>query len=337
MIMTTRRKFLATAAAGAALGGFPAILRHARAAEPVTLITPFGYDADFIDMMNAYSAGHFAKEGLDAKVLGGRGTVQALQAIIAGEAQFTRFSGIDYIRAVASKHAPLMAAATLRHNLGFHIISATDKPVRTGADLKGKTVGLLSVGGSTETYIDVIRAQAGVPKSDVKLIVAGNSPGEVELIRKGRIDCFICTFSVAFAIKQMKEPVVYLDVDDLVPAPGQVFIGTRDTIATKSALAIKVLRALKASMDEIMTSPIRPIFERCAKDFEIPGIKDLDRMVALQKETIKVNWLGQYGSKNLLRNIPAQWQAGCDALRSVGIVDVKDPTTLYTNALVDKI
>ncbi|HUZ71509.1 MAG TPA: ABC transporter substrate-binding protein [Stellaceae bacterium] len=336
--MTTRRRFLATTAAGAAVSGFPAILRYARAAEPVTLITPFGYDSDFIDMMNAYSGGHFAKEGLDAKVLGGRGTVQALQAVIADEAQFTRFSGIDFIRAVASKHAPLLAAATLRKNLGFHIISLANKPVRSGADLKGKTVGLLSIGGSTETYIDVLRAQAKIPKSDVKLIVAGNSPGEVELIRKGRIDCFICTFSVTFTVERtIKEPLVYLNVDDLVPAPGQVFIGTRDAIAKKPDLVVKVLRALKSSMEEIMTKPIRPIFERAGKDFEIPGIKDLDTMVALQKESIKVNWLGKYGAKNLLRNEPAQWQAGCDALRSVGIVDVKDPTSLYTNTLVDKV
>ena len=335
--MTTRRRFLAAASAGAALGGFPAILRYARAAEPVTLITPFGYDSDFIDMMNAYSGGHFARQGLDVKVLGGRGTVQAIQAVIAGEAQFSRFSGIDFIRAVASKDAPLLAVATLRKNLGFHIISAPDKPVRAGADLKGKTVGLLSVGGSTETYIDVLRAQAKIAKNDVTLIVAGNSPGEVELIRKGRIDCFICTFSVTFTIEQTKQPLVYLNVDDFVPAPGQVFHGLRDTIAQKPDLVVKLLRALRSSMDEIMTQPIGPIFERAGKDFDIPGIKDLATMVALQKEAIATTWIGKYGQKNLLRNMPEQWRAGCDALRSVGIVDVKDPTTLYTNALVDKL
>ena len=41
-----------------------------RAAEKVTLMTPFGFDSDFIDLMNAYSGGHFAKQGLDATVLG---------------------------------------------------------------------------------------------------------------------------------------------------------------------------------------------------------------------------------------------------------------------------
>ena len=337
--MTTRRSFLlGTAAAGAAVTGFPGILRYPRAAEPVTLITPFGFDSDFIDMMNAYSGGHFAKQGLDAKVLGATGTVQSIQAVIAGQAQFGRFSGIDFIRAVAAKDAPLKAAATLRQNLGFHIVSTKDNQVKSGADLKGKTIGLLSFGGSTETYIDVLLAQAKVPKSEAKLIVAGNSPGEVELIHKGRLDCFICTFSTMFTIKRtIKEDLVYLNVDDFVPAPGQVFHGTRDTLAAKPDLVVKVLRALRSSMEEIMTQPIGPIFERAGKDFEIPGIKDIDTLVALQKETIELNWFGKRGKTSALRNFPDAWQAGCDALRSVGIVDVKDPSTLYTNEFVDKL
>jgi ABC-type nitrate/sulfonate/bicarbonate transport system substrate-binding protein len=338
-MMTTRRNFVTgIAATAAAITGFPGILRYARAAEKVTLITPFGFDSDFIDMMNAYSGGHFAKEGLDATVLGASGTVQSIQAVISGEAQFGRFSGIDFIRAVAGKDAPLKATATLRQNLGFHIVSLKDKPVKTGADLRGKTIGLLSIGGSTETYLDVMAAQAKVPKSEFKLIVAGNSPGEVELIHKGRLDCFICTFSTAFTIRHtLNEPLEYLNVDDLVPAPGQVFHGRKDTLADKPELVVKVLRAMKSSMDEIMTQPIGPIFERAGKDFEIPGIKNIDNLVALQKDTIALNWFGKRGKTALLRNFPDSWQAGCDALRSVGIVDVKDPTVLYTNEFVDKL
>jgi ABC-type nitrate/sulfonate/bicarbonate transport system substrate-binding protein len=288
--------------------------------------------------MNAYSGGHLAKEGLDAKVLGATGTVQSIQAVIGGEAQFGRFSGIDFIRAVAGKGAPLKAFATLRQNLGFNIVSPKDRPVKSGADLKGKTIGLLSVGGSTETYIDVLLAQAKVPKSEAKLIVAGDSPGEVELIKKGRLDCFICTFATAFTIQRtLNEPLEYLNVDDFVPAPGQVFHGTHETLAAKPELVLKVLRALRASMQEIMTEPIGPIFERAGKDFEIPGIKDIDTLVALQKKTIEINWFGKRGKAGALRNFPDSWQAGCDALRSVGIVDVKDPSVLYTNEFVDKL
>ena len=61
--MTTRRRFLEGAAVAGAALGFPAIVR---AAEPMTFTTPFGFDPTFIDVMNAYSGGHFAKQGIEA-------------------------------------------------------------------------------------------------------------------------------------------------------------------------------------------------------------------------------------------------------------------------------
>jgi ABC-type nitrate/sulfonate/bicarbonate transport system substrate-binding protein len=332
--MTTRRTLLAGAAAGAAIAGFPAIIRQARAAEPVTLITPFGFDSDFIDMMNAYSGGHLAHQGLDAKVLGATGTVQSIQAVITGEAQFGRFSGIDFIRAVGAKNAPLRAVATLRQKSGFRIVSLPEKPIKSGTDLKGKTIGLLSVGGTTQTFIEVLLAKNGIDKSEAKLIVAGNSPGEVELIHQGRLDCFICTFTVAFTLQQMGEKLEYFDVDIPVPAPGQVLHATRDTLTQKPELVRKVLRAMKASSEEIITQPIGPILERAGKDFDIPGMKNIANLVALEKTLIADSWYGE-GKENFLRNVPRRWQDGCDALHSVGFVDVKDPSALYTNEFLD--
>jgi NitT/TauT family transport system substrate-binding protein len=332
--MTTRRKFIAGSAAGAVIAGFPAIIRSARAAgDPVTLITPFGFDSDFIDMMNGVAGGHFAKQGLDAKLLGATGTVQSIQAMISGEAQFGRFSGIDFIRAVATKDAPLRAIATATQNSGFHVVSLKDKPVKSGADLKGKTIGLLSYGGTTETFMEVLLAKAGLGKSDATLLVAGNSPGEVELIRQGRIDCFICTFSVAYMLKKMGEPLEIFSVDVPVPAPGQVYYATRETIETKPDLVLRVLRALRASMEECITQPLEPVFTRAIKDYEIPGAKDVPALAAQEKSAIAENWLAE-GKENLLHNLPQRWVSGCDALRQVGIADVKDPTTLYTDKFI---
>jgi NitT/TauT family transport system substrate-binding protein len=335
--MTTRRQLLAGAAMAGASLGLPAFIRPARAAEPVTLITPFGFDPDFIDLMNAYSGGHFAREGLDAKVLGASGTVQHIQQVIAGQADYGRFSGIDFSRAVGAKDAPLRAIATVRQNSGFHVVSLGDKPVRSGADLKGKTVGILSYGGTTETFIEVMMAKSGLAKDDAKLLVTGNSPGEVDLIRQGRIDCFICTYPVTFILRQSKEPLEFLSVDVPVPAPGQIIHATRDTLAKRPEVTVKVLRAIKASMEELLQGPVEPIFERAAKDFEIPGAKDIAMLAAQQRQAVIDNWFVAGQPKTLLRNLPERWQAGCDALRAVGFADVKDPTTLYTNEFLDKL
>jgi ABC-type nitrate/sulfonate/bicarbonate transport system substrate-binding protein len=333
--MPTRRSVMAGAAA-AAVGtlGFPAIVR---AAEKVTLITPFGFDSDFLDLMNAYSGGHFAKEGLDATVLGASGTVQHIQQVIAGQVDYGQFSGTDFIRAVGAKGAPLRAIATVRQNSGFHVVSLKDKPVKTGADLKGKTIGLLSYGGTTQTFIELLMAKAGLKKDDASLVVAGNNPGEVDLIRQGRIDCFICNYSVSYYLMHAKEPLEILDVDAVVPAPGRVFHATRETLDKRPELTLKVLRAIRASMQEMMANPIGPILERAMKDFEIPGVKDVAAAAAQAKDGITANWFADGKPDTLLRNLPERWQSGCDALRSVRFADVKDPGALYTNGFLDKI
>ena len=92
------------AAAAAGLGG----IASAQALRPFTAITPFGFIADFGELMNAHSAGHFRAQGLQSTVLGGQGTGQAVTQLIAGQAKFTRASGLDIARAVYAANAPLV-------------------------------------------------------------------------------------------------------------------------------------------------------------------------------------------------------------------------------------
>ena len=335
--MGTRRNFLTGAVSlGAATAAFPAVIAPARAATPVTFTTPFGFDPTFIDIMNAASGGHFAAAGLAAKIVGPPGTSQAFQLVLAGEAQFGLVAGIDFIRIVGAKGAPLVAIATIGQKSGFHLVSLKERPVRSGADLRGKTVGVLSIGGLTETMVDILLATAGVPKGAAKVVVAGNSPGEVELIRQGRIDCFLCNFPVTFTLQKLGAPVEYLSIDTAVPAPGQLYYTTRAIAANNPALVTAVLRALRASVLEIMSAPLAPIYRRAAKDFEIPRSKDLDTLAALQQAIIAQLWLSA-GKENLLRNVPATWQSGVESLRRVGVADVKDATTLYTNSFLDTV
>src|SRR6185437_14055992 len=67
--LLSRRHVIKAAAAVFAIGA--ARRARAQSLEPVTVMTPFGFIGDFIDLMNAYSGGHFKTQGLDAKVLGG--------------------------------------------------------------------------------------------------------------------------------------------------------------------------------------------------------------------------------------------------------------------------
>ncbi len=190
------------------------------------------------------------------------------------------------------------------------------------------------MGGASDTYLEVLLAKGGMTKADVNVIPAGNNPGEVVLLKAGRLDGFMCTLDTAAAAEQAGEPITYWSTDKFIQMPGFVHVTTRDIVEKNPDLVRRYVRAIKASVDEILTHPLEPIFRREAKDFEMSGLKDMAAAVRAQQLEINRIWLAA-GRQNVLRNLPQHWQAGIEALRSIGYKNLKDPTYYYTNEFVD--
>lgn len=333
--MIDRRKFIKTGTTALAASAFamPAI-RTAKAATALTFFTPFGFSPDYIEIMNAKSGGHFARAGLDVTVRGAQGTAQAMQQLITGEGQIIRAAPIDQMRLVQTQNLPLVAISTLYQSSNFYLISAKNKPIEKAEDLKGKTIGVVSVAGTTSIYLDIMLKKGGLTKDDVKRETTGNGPGAFQLVKQGRIDGFIATHVATIPLERAGEQITYFSSDKYSPMPNQGYLTTRGFLEKNPDAAVAFIKALKASVEEILTQPPRPIFERAAKDFEIQGIRDMDNILAISK-----NWpnlLLSQGRENLLRNVPALWKSGVDELVDVGFLQATDPGVFYTNDVFDK-
>ncbi|MDH7797613.1 MULTISPECIES: ABC transporter substrate-binding protein [unclassified Beijerinckia] len=333
--MLDRRRFIKTSAAAttAASLGFPAIVRG-QTRDQVSLMTPFGFIPDFIEMMNAVSGGHFAAQNLDAKIIGGQGGAQAMQQLVAGQVDILRAASLDVMLAKGQTNVPLVSIATIYQGGTFHMISPKSKPIEKAEDLKGKTVGLVTRGGTSDILLDLVLAKAGLKPDDVKREATGNSPGAMQFVKQGRVDCFFGSLLVVIALQNMKEEILAWSIDRYAPMPGQTYVVTQQTAEKKGAILTRAVRALHASAVEMVDKPLKPIFERAAKDFEIPGMRDLDSVVAQEKATIDQLWLSE-GRENLMRNVPKLWQAGVSALRENKIGNPGEAETLYTNKFLD--
>lgn len=330
--MLNRRSVIKAAAGSAVLAGFPGILRG-QARDKLTMMTPFGFIPDFIEMMNAISGGHFAAQGIDATLLGGQGTAVPIQQLIAGQVTFIRLGGVDVIRSVATSKVPMIAIASIYQASSFTMISTREKPIKSAEELKGKTVGVVSVGGTTEVFLDLILSKGGLKKDDVKREITGNSPGALQLVKQGRVDCFIASTQVVIALQRMKEEIETWSTDKYAPMPGQCY-ATSVALAEKNPDLLKrAMLAMKSSAEEMLNGPIAPIFERAAKDFDIPGIKNPDSLAEVEKVIVEKLWLSE-GRENLLRNVPRLWKSGVDALNESGIAKIENPEALYTNRFV---
>jgi ABC-type nitrate/sulfonate/bicarbonate transport system substrate-binding protein len=334
--MTTRRDFLRTGtlAAGAAIAGVPALVTPALAADPIAVVLPLGFQIDFFDTMNAYSGGHFAKAGLDCKVIGANSGVQTLQLVASGQATFGRGAPADIIRAVAAKQAAPVAIASIFQGCPFRVFSLKSKPVLEPKDFKGKTVGLITLASPTGIYLDVILAKAGATPGDVERQPTGGTPGAYEILKQGRVDCFISTIAVETALRRANESVEVWNPYKYLPLPGQTYYAMPEILAAKPDLTVRFLKAAKASIDEMLDEPLAPLIKRAAKDFEIPGINDFDLTVAMLDAEIKDVMLAE-GRDKILINLPQHWADGCAALAAAHIVEIADPTVLYTNRFID--
>jgi ABC-type nitrate/sulfonate/bicarbonate transport system substrate-binding protein len=330
--MTTRRSLLAAAGA-AAIRPAPAV--RAQAPQPLNFMTPFGFIPDFIEMMNMVSGGHLARHGFAPTLRAANGTAQALQQLVTGQVQFIRAASIDMIRAATTANAPFVAVATSHQGSTFNMISLNERPIARAEDLRGKTVGLVSVGGTTDTFLDLILRRVNIPRSEVRTETTGNSPGALQFVRQGRVDCFMASIIVPVVLRQQNEPITVWNTDRYAPMPSQCYITTRELAERQPEVVVRFLRALRDSMNELLDQPNRPIFERAGRDFEIPGIRNMDLTLAVIEASKRELWLTR-GRENLLRNVPDLWESGFTALRDAGLANPPDPAALWTNRFIEE-
>ena len=171
--MQTRRSWIKgslIAAAGLSIHG-----RMARAAnEPDKIIvaSPQGFQTEYSDLFNAYSGGHYAHQGLDAKVLAANG-VQSIEQLAAGQVQFIRNTAVGVVLANVSK-LPLVSIGTLSNKPKFFIVSLRDKPILKPEDLRGKVLGIPSpLGSGSSVYAQLALAYAKVSLSELQTQVVG--------------------------------------------------------------------------------------------------------------------------------------------------------------------
>lgn len=320
--------------AGAATFAGLAGLTPVRAAEPLAFITPFGFLPTFAPDMNGLSGGHFASQGFDAKVLGGNGTASALQQVIAGRIDFVRASPLDMIKAVGGQKLPVRAVATLVQGSNFYIVSHKDRPLVGAQDLVGKTLGIVSVGGTAESYLDLTLLRAGLEKKAVKRQVTGNSPGAFALIENKRIDGFIASTQPIVALRAARAPAEITSFDRFLTVPGQAYICTVKTLEERPEFVVRYLKAMFASLRDMQAIGLAATLARVSKDFDVVGEQDQALAVAAMEEEQKL-WYSA-GAENLMRNQEAAWETARTLMAQAGLGTVEDPSGLFTNAFVDR-
>ncbi|HEY8610430.1 MAG TPA: ABC transporter substrate-binding protein [Roseomonas sp.] len=299
----------------------PGLIRRAGAQglRQVRYLTPFGYILGFADTLYAQAGGFFAKEGLDVKIDGGRGSAMSVQQVVAGNVLLSRTGGTDLIKAYV-KDPSIVAIGEIYQRDGFFVISQESKPIRTPADMAGKTMGIVSTGGATENLLDMMLVARDVPKDSVRREQVGNAPSAFELVKRGRADAFIATSDTVFQLRSDKQAVHAWSTDDVAPCPGQVYITSKATLERETETLAKFLRGVQAALESMAAQKdnLAPVVNTIAGAYDIAEGRRPDKGAAVLANGLEQTFAAPMRDK--LASRAESWDAAAALMVKAGII-----------------
>lgn len=188
-------------------------------AESLRAGTPAGANFTFLPLRIGVDRGAFKKYGLDITVTDFGGGAKLQQAFVAGGLDVAVSAGTDM--AFIAKGAPERAIASMGSRPMLGLVVAYDSPMKTVDDLKGKKVGVTTVGSLTEWLMHRLMQQKGWGPNDVTLLPIGSEiSANVALLTTGQVDAVVSPPSLGYQLAESKRGRVLVPVI----SPGADFV-----------------------------------------------------------------------------------------------------------------
>jgi NitT/TauT family transport system substrate-binding protein len=290
----------------------------------------------------AAKMGWFKNDGIEVTVVPLAGSQATVQNVATGELPF------------ALADVPALAAARtqgLRAKIYYsayqgnitRLAVPADSSIRKVSDLKGKTIGVISM-GSGVLFAKAAVASAGLdPEKDIKIVVAGEGAQTAAMVRSRQVDA-LSQFDTQYAmVENAGIKLRMLDAGEIDHYPGNGFVALEETIRTRRKEAAAVARGYAKGTIFAMNNPeaaIRILYEvfpqaRPTGKDEATAIRD--DIKVLQARI--ANWrLENAGVQRWGESSEARCAQYLDFLRKWGVIKEKlGVHDFVTNELIDEI
>jgi NitT/TauT family transport system substrate-binding protein len=150
-------------------------------------------------------AGIFKKHGLDIALVNFEGSSRMHQAMVAGNIDIGIGAGPEMV--LIAKGSPELAVCDADPSPTFLGIAVPEgSPIRTIADLKGKTISVSSVGGLTYWLALELARKEGWGPNGIKMVTIGNATASVVAsLREHLVDAAYTSTVLAFLLEDRNE------------------------------------------------------------------------------------------------------------------------------------
>lgn len=267
----------------------------------------------------------------------------------------------DCVKAIATKEVPFVLAAVEAHAAAllqgvkarkfytayqgniYALAVPADSPIEKIADLKGKTIGVISMGGGV-LFAKGLIASAGLnPETDVRIVVAGEGAQTAAMVRSRQVDA-LSQFDTQYAlVENAGVKLRLLETKETDRFPGNGFLALDETLKAHRAEAIGLARGYAKGTIFAINNPeaavrmlyeVYPALRPTGKD-EATAIRD--DVKVLQARI--ANWrLEKGGVSRWGESSEANYAAYLDFLLKWGVLSARVPVQdVITNELIVEI
>jgi len=275
----------------------------AAAADKVRVGKAQGLAWTFIPADIGIEQGIFAKYGIDVDIVALAGDAKVQQALAAKSIDFGLGSGPGM--AFAAKGSPVIAVAAFAgppRNISAIVLA--DSPVKTVADLRGKLIGVSTVGSLTDWLAKQMAVQEGWGQGGVQTVPLGAIAASLAALKAHQIDASVLATEAGYQLAEQGQARIVVGMDKYAPHfITHVVFARKDILADNPGVIERFLKGFFASIAFMKTHKAETVAaaERVLKqspmvasetyDYEISMLNDDGRFDPKAVEVLKQSFV----------------------------------------------
>ena len=290
----------------------------------------------------AMKMGWFRDDGIDVTVVPLAGSSDCVKSVTAREIQFA-LAAVEPHAVAVLQGVKLKTFYTAYQGNIYKLAVPADSPIKNIRDLKGKTIGVISLGGGV-LFAKAVIASAGMdPEKDVRFAVVGEGAQTVAMVRSKQVDA-LCQFDTQYVlVENAGIKLRILQAKEIERFPGNGFIALDETLRTHRKEAMALGRGYARGTIFAINNPeaaVRILYEvfpeahPTGKD-EATAIRDDVKVLQARFP----NWqLDKSGVKRWGESSETNYSESLDFLLKWGVIKQKVAVQdVITNDLIDEI
>jgi sulfonate transport system substrate-binding protein len=201
----------------------------------------------------ASETGFLKQKGLALEIITMRGGPAAANALVSGDVDFMT-GALEQALKMKNKGQDVKVVASIQHKSPFGIVVPVDSPVKSLADLKGKTIGVTAVGSSSDVQLRGYIRQLGMdPERDFQ--IAGLGASILPAFERGQVPAAIM---LAPALTKVLADGKARTIADFRREPYHtmtVIVRAADVTGPRAANLKQVVQAMSAAQKALYDDP----------------------------------------------------------------------------------